>query len=326
MARRTTEDQEATGADSFLDVITNIVGILIVLVMVVGKHASDSMANPEPVPSNHELVAVRDEALSIEREVHELQARMLGVQQEMQLRTLERSQLQTLVTAIERELESKQQTLGEAANTQYTVNRDLAIARDALARMKAELELIENAPARQTVQIKSYPTPLGVTVHGKEVFLQLRNGRLTVVPLEVLMTRLKGALRNKISGTLGANPELTGTIGPYDGFRIRYRLDRRLTPEGPSYSFATIEFVPVSNQLGEPVEQALKAGSEFRTAIGQMSPDLYTVTLWTAADSFSEYARLKQMLCEMGFQVAGWPLENGEAIGMSPYGRASTAQ
>ena len=47
MAGHSTQDAHAFGSDSFLDVVTNMVGILIVLVMVVGvriKHAPATSA------------------------------------------------------------------------------------------------------------------------------------------------------------------------------------------------------------------------------------------------------------------------------------------
>ncbi len=324
MARRHGTEPEAAGADSFLDVITNIVGILIILVMVVGERAKFSPVPTKPEQSGVELGAARDEALLIEQDVHELQTTILRVNQEVQLRAHERSQIQTLVSAVERELSEKQQTLGEKANAQYLINRDLAVAKDALARMKAELDLTDQTPAAQTVEIKSYPTPLGVKVEGRQVFLQLRHGRVSVVPIDLLMARFKNMMRNKMSG-LGS-PEMKGTIGPFEGYYLHYELGRSIGPQGPSLDLMHADFVPVNEQVGEPVDAALREGSEFRIALSQMSSDLYTMTLWTSADSFSEYSKVKQELTELGFSVAGWPLEDGQPISGSPNGRAATKQ
>lgn len=312
MGRRTATEPEAAGADSFLDVITNIVGILIILVMVVGERARFSSAPTKPSNSAVELGEARSETLQIEQSVRDLQATIVRVNEEVQLRALERGQLQTVVTAVERELERKQQALGEKANSQYMINRDLAVAKDALARMKAELDLTDQAPDPKTVEIKSYPTPLGVQVEGKEVFLELRNGRVAVVPADLLMSRFKNYMRNKMGGL--SMPDLEGSIGPFEGYKMHYTLERASGPQGAMLQLTGYSFEPISDSLGEPVEAALREGSAFRAALAQMPPHLYTVTLYTSADSFSEYSKMKQALNELGFPVVGWPLLAGGNI------------
>jgi hypothetical protein len=57
-----------------------------------------------------------------------------------------------------------------------------------------------------------------------------------------------------------------------------------------------------------------------------MSPNTYTITIWTYPDSFPEYARLKKELYELGYAVAARPLPHGMAIGASPRGSKSSAQ
>jgi hypothetical protein len=325
MGRRPTQEQEAAGADSFLDVITNIVGILIILVMVVGERAKSAPVPVTPSGPSRELVQAREEAVALERDVHELQARMLGVQQEMQLRAMERSQLQTLITAIEKELENRQQALGEKKGAEYAIDRDLAIAKDALAKANAEREMVDKAMAPQTVKITSYPTPLGKTVDDNEAHLQLKGGRLAVLPMDMLVARLRSILRSSVN-RMGNNNELVDTIGPIEGFRMRYVISRRDMAQGSMFELAYVEFLPISGQLGEPVDDALREGSAFRSALARMAPDRYTITIWTYPDSFPEYARLKKELYEMGYAVAARPLPHGMAIGASPHGSKSAAQ
>lgn len=325
MARRKANEQEAAGADSFLDVITNIVGILIILVMVVGERAKSAPVPAKSAAPSPELLQARSEAAELEHDVHQLQARMAGVQQEMQLRAIERSQLQTLITAVERELAKQQQALGEKAGAQYAIDRDLAIAKDALAKANAEREMVEKAMAPQTVEITSYPTPLGKTVDGNEAHLQLKGGRLAVLPLDLLVSRLRGVLRSTVS-RMGTGNEMVDTIGPIEGFRMRYVVQRRDIAQGSVYELSFVEFLPISSQLGEPVEDALREGSEFRAALSRMSPDTYTITIWTYPDSFTDYAKLKKVLYELGYGVAARPLPHGMAIGASPQGSKSSAQ
>ena len=64
MPRPKHEEDLTAGQDSFLDVITNIVGILIILVMVVGGRVKQVVLGPAPEPS----VA----AVELEEEVQQL--------------------------------------------------------------------------------------------------------------------------------------------------------------------------------------------------------------------------------------------------------------
>ena len=88
MARPKHAEDLAAGQDSFLDVITNIVGILIILVMVVGarvqKITLDAVAQPGPSADHAALeaqVAEREDTLaSAESEIQELQTQAALVQ------------------------------------------------------------------------------------------------------------------------------------------------------------------------------------------------------------------------------------------------------
>ena len=51
MPRPRPEDISSAGQDSFLDVVTNIVGILIILVMVVGARVQHIVLTPRPAAS-----------------------------------------------------------------------------------------------------------------------------------------------------------------------------------------------------------------------------------------------------------------------------------
>ena len=73
MGRKASQHAHEPGQDSFLDIVANLVGILIILVMVVGARAKDAMlrgdASPTATPqtasdlrsTKHAEVSVRDE-------------------------------------------------------------------------------------------------------------------------------------------------------------------------------------------------------------------------------------------------------------------------
>ena len=113
------------------------------------------------------------------------------------------------------------------------------------------------------------------TVDGDEVHFQLSGGQIVVIPLDELVESLKNDARRK-KYKLNDLPEMTDTVGPIGGFRMRYTFERQdISPEtamqsGVSGSYARLKrwtLIPVSNQLGESVDAALAEGSEFRRAL-----------------------------------------------------------
>ena len=78
MARYRPAEISDAGQDSFLDVVTNIVGILIILVMVIGGRAQQIVLAPPPAVVDHEPLErevrkLAETVASTESEIDELQ-------------------------------------------------------------------------------------------------------------------------------------------------------------------------------------------------------------------------------------------------------------
>ncbi len=318
-------DGGSVGTDSFLDVITNFVGILIILVMVVGDQARHAVLPKVQSPDLTELKAAEAEAAHIEGEVRSIADQMQAVDAELAARTYERDQVQTLLTAVEHDLAARRDALDEADRERYDLERDLALASDDLKKLKEERDLAETTDSLETVTVESYPTPIGKTVNGQEAHFQLLGGRIVFVPFEALIDRLRVTARDYMS-RMSASSDLVDTIGPIGGFRMRFALDRYDSPHGSYMQLAHVELLPVSDQLGEPLDRALKPGSDLQDKLSMLSPDRYTITVWTYPDSFAEFRKLKKVLYERGYAVAGRPLPDGMPIGASPSGSKSSAQ
>ena len=248
-----------------------------------------------------------------------------GVQAELAARAAQRNQLNTWITAIEHDLAERRAQLDGQSRSRYDVDRDLALAKNELAQLESEREQAEKTAAPETIKIESYPTPLSKTVDSKEAHFQLIGGRLTFVPFEALVDKLQDAMREH-SRRFDEQPELTDTIGPVGGFRMRYSIERFDTPRGSILRVAQIEFLPVSSQLGETIEMAMAQQSTLREKLKMMSPRQYTITVWTYPDSFAEFRELKKELYQLGYAVAARPLPMGLPIGASPNGSKSSAE
>lgn len=321
MTRRKLPETEAAGSDSFLDITTNIVGILIILVMVVGERAKTAPVDVAPPQPSREVLAAAAESKQLEQDVHRLSGEMATVQSELQARSRERGQLSTLVAAVEQELTARRAELDAQARARFDLDRDLSTARDELARLDAQRAKAEQAAAPKTVEIKTRATPISKTVDSKEAHFQLLHGRLAFVPFDTLIGRMQAQLPGQLSRLLD-QPELVDTVGPVEGFRLRY-FARRVGNYG---ELTYIEFLPVTSRLGETLDEALQPGSQLNQSLEFLSPQLYTITVWTYPDSFDDFRRVKDELHARGYQVAGRPMPEGMPIAASPHGTKSSAE
>ncbi len=338
MTRRSQTENSQPGHDSFLDIVSNIVGILIILVMVTGVRAKNYVPADGEAGSSAEIEALvgqfeterarldewRSEAFQQSRQIDEIEGLV-------KVRDRERLVLATAAEAIARKLAERRGKLDAEAQAQFDLSRELAATQaelDRLASAKLQLEATKAA----TILVEALPTPLGQTVHGDEAHFQLSGERIIWIPLTQLLEEFKIDARSKASQLLSM-PELTDTIGPYGGFRLRYTLQRRqLSPEmaiaAGGGQFAQLRqwtLIPTSNDLGEPVDQALREGSRFREVVRGL-PRTTTITIWTYEDSFDAFRRIKKELFALGFDTAARPLPLGVPIGGSPSGSRSSAQ
>jgi hypothetical protein len=322
VSRRIQDEGEGFGSDSFLDVICNMVGIMVILVLIAGMRAKNA-AVPAPAgatAADSALVALEAETTALEGDVLHLAEDIERVKLAAAAREAERSQLAYVVAARRREVDERRQALDAQKKGAFDLHRSAAAAEQTLHEMLGQLGATEQGK-RASIQVTSYPTPISKTVTGKELHLQLRGGRITYVPINEFEGRLPGEIR-RVQHRLLDSTEVSDSCGPIDGFRMRYTFERM----GNYARLRQCEFIPISPALGETLEQALAPNSELRGRLAQHRPAATTVTLWTYSDSFNAYRRLKEELYQAGFSVAGRPMPDGKSIGGSPSGTKSAAE
>lgn len=338
MSRRPRNDAEAPGQDSFLDVVANLVGVLIILVMVVGTQARHAMVAVASAPTQSEQPALPDvgsavkEVLDAENGIREMQAKSQREDLEVAFRRRERDQLSLMVAAGEQEINAAKNKLSGDDRAEFDINSRMSLAFKELANLDDALAgLSENE--KPTEVVKHYPTPMAKTVFGKELHFRLQDGRLAYVPFDEFVTRLKDDAPKQIWKLKDAD-SITESIGPVQGFRMRYTLKREVVAvpvsggvaKGERAALEQFVLLPVSEDLGDPIEQALAANSDFRSLITQYNPKQYTVTIWVYPNSFQHFRKVRDELLKQGFITAGRPMPEGHPIGGSPEGSRSAAQ
>jgi hypothetical protein len=332
MARTKHVDDLNAGQDSFLDVVTNIVGILIILVMVVGArvhkvvlHAvTESAASPH-AELEAEVDGLAGTLTSAESEVEELQTQTQLVEAAIDGASSARLRLATEVSAAKLEVDRRRQAADAAKVAAAERAARRAELEEAIRTCALETEAVGYQKAT-TAEVLAYPTPLGRTVNGEEIHFQLAGDRIAYIPLEELFELAKRHTQRH-SGSIAEMATRIETVGPERGFALDYVIEAKIDQARGQVLIRSREWVvrPVDPSVGEPIDQALASASRFRGVLAGVKPDT-TVTLWCYPDSFACYRRIREELHRLGVPTAGRPLPEGAPIGGSIEGSKSVVQ
>src|SRR4029079_6158654 len=131
MKRVEMEADQMPGQDSFLDVITNIVGILILLVLVVGLRTQRSVHDgPDPLMAEQaraqdQLTKVTSSALTAQLNVRDLVNRVGSAHNEVAFRDGERQWLSNEIAAAEHELAERRASLSADGQRDFDTRQKL---------------------------------------------------------------------------------------------------------------------------------------------------------------------------------------------------------
>jgi len=331
MPRRKPEDISSAGQDSFLDVVTNIVGILIILVMVVGGRVQRIVLTAAPQAASkaaeleRELEELDQSAVLIESEIADLAEQARTVATAAAFAGESRVALATTVAAAKVDVERRKQS----------ADQDRVMAAEAAARRKQleeeierctlEAEGLTHAPATMK-EVLAYPTPIARTVTGEELHFQIDQGRISYIPLVELFELAKTQTRRH-SGSLTSMAQRIETVGPVQDFSLDYVIEVKIDQARGQVLVRSREWVvrPSGPGIGETIEEALQPHSKFRRVLADVRPDT-TVTLWCYPDSFEQFRALREELHRLGIPTAGRPMPEGAPIGGSTDGSKSVVQ
>jgi hypothetical protein len=331
MPRPRPEDISSAGQDSFLDVVTNIVGILIILVMVVGGRLQQIVLTAVPRAASQveslerEIAGLEETAASAESEIGELDRQARIVATAASLASDSRVQLATAVAAAKVDVERLKQATDAArvaAAESATRRRELEAE---IERCTLEAEGLAHAPAT-TQEVLAYPTPIGRTVNGEEMHFRIEGGRIAYVPLTELFELAKTQTQRH-GGSIAQMSERIETVGPVQDFSLDYVIEVKIDQSRGQVLVRSREWVvrPAGQGIGETAEAALAERSAFRRVLSGITPDT-TVTLWCYPDSFEQYRALREELHRLGIPTACRPLPEGAPIGGSTEGSKSVVQ
>ncbi|MFM8890343.1 MAG: hypothetical protein ACKOTB_01755, partial [Planctomycetia bacterium] len=232
MPRPKPEDISAAGQDSFLDVVTNIVGILIILVMVVGGRVQQVILAPVAAPASRvedlqsEVDMLEQKVALAESEIADLAEQGRTVATAAVLAGDTRLGLATAVSAAKAELDRRK----HEADASKVKAADAAARRRQLEveieRCTLEAEGLSHRPAT-TQEVLAYPTPVGRVGNGDEIHFRLAEERIAFIPLEELFGLAKAHTRRH-SGPISDLASRIESVGPAQGFMLDYVIEAKI--------------------------------------------------------------------------------------------------
>lgn len=323
---------EAGGQDSFLDIVTNIVGILIILVMVIGARVQslspkmkDQTVSPKVKDLAVEISRLEDSIVSSESELVGLDA----VAQQLAATVADagnaRINLATAVSAATRGIDIRKQEIDEGRVNAAEAALERERLEAEIEKCALEAEGIAHAP-QVTEKLLAYPTPVGRTVTGDEMHFQISGGRIAYIPLTELFEEAK-VKTQRHSGSIASMRTRVETVGIVQDFFLDYVVEVQVNRSAGQVMVRSREWVarPARRDVGELLSDALARQSRFRTVLRGMTPAT-TVTLWCYPDSFEQYRAIREELHRLGVATACRPLPEGAPIGGSAEGSKSVAQ
>jgi hypothetical protein len=342
--RKTNVGNIEEGQDSFLDVISNMVGILIILVMIAGVRASQSSANvtiPSELLADSETIQeleniygnIDEQSEGLQKlrgEVYEKEETINAIITKLNIEQNANAELVTELAEINFGINRKREELNEQERERYNVNLQASLIASEREQLEQQLQRLKENGKPSTTVIENKPLPLSREVEGKEAHFRLLDNKVSYVPLDQLVERMRTDVLTNLK-TLRNQETYRSTVGPIGNYTLSYSgfIYDTLPPSGGigrrfdlDHAIAT----PNQTSIGEDIEAAMQHGSEMRIQVSQHLPSVYTITFWVYPDSFESYRILSKFLYEKGYKVAARPLEFNAPIGISPRGTKSNAQ
>ena len=333
------------GHDSFLDIVANLVGILIILVVVLGSQSTavieeireqlqDETVQESDFATDQQLAQLSQQAMraaSAQADSNRFEGLIKDSDQQLNLKRQQRAMIMDLLSEAQAAWEVKKSELDHQATEAAQRSTEFKVVQEELEKLAGERKRLEDQP-ESVVAVEHLPTPMAKTVFGDELHFRLKDNRLSVVPIDKLLDEIRSDFERIASSS--RNGELEAAVGPVRGYIARYRMDknRGMVARGGQVQMATrIQLVgmsvePLNEPHGQPIQQVLANRSELDIELAGRNPGSTSITVWVYPDSFAAFRQLKEHLYARGFATAARPLPADHLISGGPDGSRSSAQ
>jgi hypothetical protein len=349
--RRASSGEVHFSFDSFLDLVANVIGIIIRLILVAWVGARTYQGAVEF--TSEETAAIQKDHKAPHDSLEQQLARTKDDLEQARASLYEKLKLlgkiEETKDLVKREWSHVAAEAQDLDNERDTIDKNVALKEKASSapeytmaelrqRSRTVLNQIEEVKKVQVVKkTLRYHTPVSRPVHTDELMFECHYGRVTFIDLPSFLAEIQRGLEDKAD--LLRNQWPAGeTAGPIGAYRMRYTVERSRDsmdnvvrgglPSSRGFRYGLTGWVlePIQVNRGEPLERALTPRSQFRQIVDSGVPEQTVVTFWVYPDSFALFRQLRDFLYERGLEVAGRPLPEEAPIAASQHGTRSRGQ
>ncbi len=328
------------GQDAFLDIVANLVGVLIILVVVLGTQSHEALhdvvddSTMEDLATDEHMSVLTEQAMqaaSAQRDSNRLEATIRQFDREIATKKQERAILMDLLAEAKLAWQEAKKDFNQDATEAAAKEVEIQRLEAELAELNGERQRIEAEP-EPVVAVEHLPTPMAKTVFGDEIHFRLKDNLVSVVPIDRLIEEVKVEMQRSLRGN--REGQLETAIGPVRGFIARVEMNRshEMVSRGGQIRNATgVEVIgmtiePLAEPHGQTIQSVLAGSSQLDIELAGRDPATTTITVWVYPESFAAFRQLKEHLYHKGFATAARPLPVDFPIGVSRNGSRSTAQ
>lgn len=314
MGRRTSGSGGGASLDSLLDTMTNVVGILVILLAVTQLGVGDAVKRiSERLPeiSEQELAEAERRAAEIERQFRDLQAQLDDIQADPALVSqveIDPEELERLRQSVQQlrqkrvDIEKLRKEVEQKRKLVKELERQAAEELKELQRLKGILDNTPEPEAPPPPRVVFLPNPREAPEKAKPVLFMCRGGRILPVDqvgLQKLIQKQIEILRGK---------DKPGTVNCerlVDHFARRnigdnwFRLKAVVNNGVPQF-----ELEPREN-AGDTLERLRRSTSAFRVFLRKIDPTRQYIRFLVWSDSFDVYLEARRLASERKI-LAGW--------------------
>lgn len=277
MSRRRRQSRIELNFDGLTDSVTNLVGALILLVvLIIGvTREAVSQQKEQPKPKTGQRNAGQKSIKPLQDRVNQMKSQLRDVDNDIEQQ--------------KRELRTLREAVDELLKKAEKIKKPL---------------VVENEEKKEPPRKQRYRLPLRQFVTKKHITFVVEDGYVSFMDWEALNIELRKFVDGK-SGRVNLNFEVPGTV-----FIVQGSLD---VQPGPRFSNVNVRAVRKDGDMGEPVKDALRDSSTFRRKLGTVSPDTHVVNFLVYPDSFKAFRQVRTVAFQNKFEV-GWELQKNGAI------------
>ena len=326
MARRIRK-ADTGSLDSLLDTMTNVVGILVILLAVTQLGVGDAVkrilrsrtggnGTALNVPPE-ELKVTEQEAEQLNELLVKLRAQWADIKAQRDLDSARLDEIRKLIDELKRELQQKPDSAVNADQIRKLINdrekesqqleKKISQAEQERAKLMAQIEKtpVYKTPAPKVVTL---PNPRPAPPGSEPLKFLCVKGRIMPVNIERLQRVVEVSLPRAV-GEIGSDKEIdceklveffdTHTLGD-ENFRIRIRI----------HNFRPWMVLELRPAAGESTERLIEPDSNFQRTVRGVSKTSYYAQFLVWPDSFDTYIEARAITSDLGME-AGWEPRTG---------------